>query len=528
MARGPETGAHETSTLRRLPLMRLFLLSAALVAAPAWSQAESESAPRSPAAETLGLETTAGAALYADAHRATIDFRLGEARDLYARLGAVEPASPAAAYGLEAAALYEAMLQEREPYLGQFYALNDSLTDLADDLPDSPQAELLRATARLHRALAYGRQERYVQAGRAFRSACGRFKSLARGSSPLSDADFGDGLCQIVAGSIPREYRWLGKLLGFTGTVQDGLAALDRASQRGAFRLEAAAVYALADGSLNERRANAQDRFAEVADGHPDSPLVGYLDGFLALADRRAPDAEVALRRALEAQSAPGVSPVPLVEATLGLTLFRLDDFDEASTHLDAFVRGYRGKALVAQSTLLAGLAHEMSGKRARAEATYRRVRALRDYDSDESAVREAEKRLEAPLSTSERTLLLGQNAFDSGRYERAVSVLQPVVTDASLPQEQRAEAAYRTGRAYQALEEWDRALGHFRLAADRPGDPLAKWGPWSLYHIGEVYEAQGEEADARNAYEAALDNEDAFDYRKSLEQRARAALERL
>ncbi|MEO0557769.1 MAG: tetratricopeptide repeat protein [Bacteroidota bacterium] len=506
--------------------MRLLIFLVALAIAPAFAQS---TPPARTATEVLlGIHTQEAAALYTAGRAATIDFRLAEANDLYRQLGAVEPTSPAAAYGLQTAALYQALLMEREPYLGRFYALNDSLADLADALPDSPEAEVLRGTARLHRALAYGRQERYTQAGRAFRSACGRFKRLARTSIPYPEADFGDGLCQIVAGSIPREYRWLGRLLGFTGTVQDGLAALERAAQDGPFQIEAAATFGIADASINERRAGAIGHFAEMAERYPASPLLGYLNGFLALSDRRASDAEEALQRAHAAQEAPGVMPVPFVQATLGLALFRLDRFEEATDHLDAFVRGHRGKALVAHSTLLSGLAWEMSGDRPRAEATYRRVRALRDYDSDESAVREAAERLEAPMSPSQRTLLLGANAFDSGRYERAVQVLQPIVTDSNLPQKERAEAAYRTGRAYQALENWDRAVGHFRLAADRPGDPLAKWGPWSLYHMGEVYEAKGELAEAREAYEDALDNDDAFDYRKSLEQRARAALERL
>jgi len=506
--------------------MRFLTLLVALAMAPAFAQATPPA--RDASSTLLGIQTPEGAALYAAARAATIDFKLAEARALYRQLGVIELESPAAAYGLQTAALYQALIMEREPYLGRFYALNDSLADLADALPDSPEAEILRGTARLHRALAYGRQERYTQAGRAFRSACGRFKKLHRTSIPHPDAAFGDGLCQIVAGSIPREYRWLGTLLGFTGTVQDGLAALEQAAQGGPFEIEAAATFAIADASINERRAGALARFSEVAEAHPASPLLGYLEGFLALSDRRAPEAEVSLRRALASLEQPGVEPVPFVQATLGRTLFRLDEFEEATEHLDDFVRGYRGKALVAQSTLLSGLAWEMSGDRRRAEATYGRVRALRDYDSDESAVREAAERLEAPLTASQRTLLLGANAFDSGRYERAVEVLQPVVTNADLPQKERAEAAYRTGRAYQALEDWDRAIGHFRLAADRPGDPLAKWGPWSLYHMGEVFEAKGELAEARSAYEEALDNEEAFDYRKSLEQRARAALERL
>src|SRR5690606_7444404 len=135
---------------------------------------------------------------------------------------------------------------------------------------------------------------------------------------------------------------------------------------------------------------------------------------------------------------------------------------------------------------------------------------------------------LERPLTETERTLLLGQNLYDGGRDREAITTLQPVLTSSSVEDVQRAEAAYRSGRAYQSLQNWDEALRHYRIAVERPGDPLAKWGPWSQLYIGEVYEALGDRDAARAAYRAALDNETEFDYNQALEQRARTALGRL
>lgn len=131
-------------------------------------------------------------------------------------------------------------------------------------------------------------------------------------------------------------------------------------------------------------------------------------------------------------------------------------------------------------------------------------------------------------MTSAERALLLGEAAFDGGSDLEAVRLLQPVVTDSELPAVVRAEAAYRTGRAYQSLERWADAQRHFQLAIDRPGDPLAKWGPWSIYHSGEIEEATGDLDAARQLYERVLEDETEFDYHKALEQRARTALERI
>jgi len=506
-----------------LALLGLFFAASAAAQSGASPSRVATAAPVTERArEVLGLDDDLAAARYADAYAAALDFRLAAAGDAFRALARDWPGSPAGVYGMEAVALWTALMTEEDGAYDRFYALNDSLLTLVEG--DAMGRPILAASAKLHRALAFGRQERYARAGNSFRDACGVFRDL---TGP--DAMYGQGVCEVAAGAVPRKYRWLARLFGFRGTVSGGLAKLDAASlSDGALAVDATVAFAIADASLNERRAGAADRLAALADAHPASPGLGYLAGFHLFLDRRADEAEVVLRRAASNLTAEGVQPVPFVQAHLGLTLFRQHRFAEAAPLLEDYARTFRGRALVAQATLYAGLAYELEGDRRRAEALYRRVRASRDYDSDLSAAREAEHRLEAPMTASERTLVLATASYDAGRYDEAVSLLQPIVTDRSISDVDRAEAAYLTGRARQAQEDWTDALRHYQLAIDRPGDPLAKWGPWSLYHAGEVYETMGDLDQAAARYRSVLENEDEFDYHKALEQRTRAALDRI
>jgi tetratricopeptide (TPR) repeat protein len=505
------------------PLLALLLAAVAVSAQPTPGGGADDPALTEAAQTALGL-SDAGAALYAEAYADALAFRLDDARAGFRRLGEVEPGSAAAAYGLESVALWEALVTEEDEVFDRFYALNDSLTARAEALGDAPGARLAVATAKLHRALAFGRQERYTRAGNAFREACGRFGDLAE-----ADALYGQGVCEVAAGAIPRKYRWLARLFGFTGSVAGGLDKLDRAADADAMlAVDATVAFAISDATLNERRAGSVDRLAALSDARPDSPVLAYLAGYHLLLDRRADEAEAVLRRAESALRGDGVAPVPFLDAHLGMALFRQRDFEAAAPILERYARTFRGRALVAQSTLYAGIAYEMVGDRRRAESLYRRVRAQREYDVDQWAERDAARRLEAPMTEAERALVIGGAAFDAGDYAEAVRVLQPIVTDGALPEVVRAEAAYRTGRARQAQESWDDALRHFRLAADGAGDDLARWGPWSVYHMGEVYEATGDLDGARRQYEKVLENEAEFDYHQTLEQRTRAALERI
>ncbi|WP_412063004.1 tetratricopeptide repeat protein [Rubrivirga sp. IMCC45206] len=508
--------------IARLPLLALLALS--LLAAPVRAQADGPEPLADPVRVALGIETDAGAALYAQGLAASLEMRLDDARRTFRQLAATEPESPAGVYGLESVALWQALVTEEDDAFDRFYALNDSLTTVVDSREGVPGARVLGGAAKLHRALAFARQERYLRAGNSLREACGRFDDLSE-----HDALFGQGICEVAAGAIPRSYKFVARLLGFRGSVAGGLAKLDAASSAsGLHAVDAVVAFAISDSALNERRAGSVDRLAALAEAHPDSPVLGYLAGFHLLVDRRADEAVAALRRAEAARDADGVLPLPVIDAHLGTALFRQRDFAAAAPLLEGFARTFRGRALLAQSTLHAGLAYEMLGDRRRAESLYRRVRAVRDYDADLSAEREAEYRMAHPLTASTRALVVGGAAYDAGDYADAIAALQPVVTGADLPAVERAEAAYRTGRALQATERWDDAVRHFQLAIDKPGDPLAKWGPWALYHQGEVREAQGDLDAAERIYTRVLDNEEEFDYHKSLEQRARAALERI
>lgn len=460
---------------------------------------------------------------------ALYNFRLDEARRHFRALGTLEPASPAAAYQLATVAFWTALTREDPGAYDRFYALNDSLRTVLAGVPASPWRTHMEGEMHLQRAAVLARQERYARAGTAFRDACAQFRSNTRGTQPFAESLVGLGACQVAAASIPRRYRWVARLFGFTGTVPQGMASLERAAETATFnRAEAAIGLAFVDAALNDRRGGKHAYAVRVAEAYPESPLVGMIFGSMLLTAREAERAEAVLARALAQTRRPGVDALPYLEAQLGIARMRLGRYAEAAAHFETYTRTYRGQAMVAQTTLLAGLARELSGDRRAAEAHYRRVRSNRDYDADRSAVREAARRLDHPMTPTERALLVGTHAFDAGRYDEAVRTFQGVLGNAQATADERAEAAFRTGRAYQALANYPEAVRHYELAIGLPADPQARWGPWSRYHIGEVRELEGDLAEARRIYRQVLANEADFDYAQALEQRARASLDRL
>ncbi len=458
-----------------------------------------------------------------------IDFRLEAAEAAFERLEAREAARPAARLHLAKIALWRALIFEQDDLYDRFFERSDALLDALGDTPASPWRTHFRAETELHRAVIHAKKADYTRAALALRQAYKHFETNVEDHPDFAESTWGMGVCHLAVGLVPKSFQWALKLLGFRGTVQQGLGEIAVSAKRSRYyRDEAAILFGLTDQFVNESKRGGLEVVEAVQARHPESPLVRYIYGAALLSQRRAGAAERQFREAHRRLGQPGVAPMPYVDFFLAEALFRQDDFEGAARYFRRFLQRFPGEALVAQANVRAGLALELSGRRAEALPYYRAVRVRDNYDGDAAARREADARLAAPLSARERTLLLGSNAFDSGRYREAVRVLQPIFGDGASAEVERAEAAYRSGRAYHVLGEWREALRHYGIAVDAPGDPLAKWGPWAQYYIGEVHEEQGDPAAARAAYQRALANDDEFAYHKALEQRTKAALDRL
>jgi tetratricopeptide (TPR) repeat protein len=468
-------------------------------------------------------------ALLEDGREEMIAFRLDAAEATFERLAHDPSGQPAALMHLAKIALWRAMIMEQDALYDRFFERSDRLHEALAELPDSPWRTHFRAESELYRALIHAKKTEYTRAALALRQAYNHFERNVEEHPQFFESTWGMGLCHTAVGLVPKKFRWMLRLMGFDGTVQQGLRAMERSAERSTYyREEASIVFALTDLIVNEGKEEGMAYVESLQARHPQSPLVNYIHGFVLLHERQAAEAEAALRRAARLLDREGVYPMPYVDYYLADALFRQNDFEEAAHHFERYVSTFPGRALVAQANLHLGLAREMGGDRGGAVRAYERVRTREDYDSDTEALREAQERMEAPLAGHERMLLLGGNAFDGGRYREAIRLLQPVLGDQRAPAVLRAEAAYRSGRAYHVLGDWTDALRHYRFAVSNPGDDRAKWGPWAQYYIGEVHEARGDEAAARVAYEGALAYDEPFAYHKALEQRAKAALGRL
>jgi tetratricopeptide (TPR) repeat protein len=461
-----------------------------------------------------------------DVRELIFDLRLEEAEG---RLSQMERrgGSAAALHHMSLISLLRGMLTDSDEHLDEFFERSDALKRALRSEPDGPWKLYLGAENELNRALAHTRANRQMRAALAGRAARDAYRTLHRRYPDFEEAYKGSGVIDLAIGTLPRAYQSVLRLIGIDGGVESGLSKLHRAAYRSEFSREEAGIFlALLMAQVERSSDEPVQVLAALRKKHPESPLLAYLHGYMLLHHRKSQQA-IAVLETVARVSDRSIT-IPYAHFYLGQAYLARDDYDRAIRAFEAYLSAYDGPSLRAQTLVGLGLAHELSGRRDRAMTFYRRVDASRGYDGDLAARREADARTVAPLDQMTRTLILARNAFDSGRCERAVSLLSPIVSDADLSAAHRAEAAYRLGRAYECLDRLDEALAWYAQGALNARFVEGRWAPWGHFYRAEILSRQGDHERARAEYEAAAAFSHAFDYRDALHQSIRAALDRL
>ncbi len=519
--------------MRLIRCLSFMILLSLLGVWPGWAQGGGGGAVRLASEgsdRVMLLRSDASERLLEEGRAQLLDFRLYEAERTFRRLYRQGDGAAAARYYLVSSSFLKALMTDEQVFFDEFEGRFDSLRQELEGLPASRWKTYLLAEAHLQRAFTAVKDERYFRSALAGRTAYRLFQELIEDDAAFYEPYKGMGLMHLFIGTMPKGQRRLLKILGYSGTIQQGLRELQQAAGHSLLNQDEASIFlALADVTLNNSATGGVETLARLHRAHPQSALLAYFYGFALMSNRRAVEAERVLRLAVEAGKSAGYFYIDYAEFYLAQTLFRRNQFAEAEPYYRHYLKRHRGAALKSLAHYELGLTLEMQGRRDEALVFYRQVRGDRAYDTDRSAYREAQRRLAAPLTPREQRLLLGRNAYDAGAYDQAEPLLRASFDEIGAPPTARAEASYRLGRVYHAQGRLDEALKAYQYAVAHPGnDPKARWAPWSQFYTGEIYAQRGQHPRAAAAFEAVLAYDHPFDYHEALEQQTKAALGRL
>ncbi len=474
------------------------------------------------------LETDASSALLVRGRAEVLAGRFEDGEETFYELAGRADGLPAAYHHLASTSLLRVLMFDREEDYARFFQRSDSLRELLGDVKKSPGRAFLEGETDFQRALAWSKQGHYIRAAMAGVSSYRALSNLVDDQPEFWEAYKSLGIVHATLGTLPRRYRRFLSVFGFDTDLEAGLDELEVALEHSAYGREETLLFlSILDSFDLPSRVNAVETLTELRQEFAGSPLFGAVLLDVLVRSRRVSEAEALL---VDLRSpAPGVIHLEYLEYFQAEAHFKQERWTKACEAYARYLSSHQGNAYRAVSTLNRGLALEMSGNRVEAEGVYASVIAGRDMDADEASERQARLRLSAPMSPARRRLLEARMAHDRSDYVRADTLLALL---ASQTEERSpaflAEVAYRRGRMFDVTGRDSLALVQYQQAIDRPGDPSAKWAPYSLFYLGQIQEEAGLRVEARKAYRAVIDYKPAYDYRGTNEQRARFALERL
>ena len=474
------------------------------------------------------LEQEEDRALLEEGRTHLFSMRLEAATDVFDALAERPDGAVAAAYHHALQALLQSVITDDDQYIAAFDERYEALREALNAVPESRWRTYLAAEARLMRTLMLAKQNRVVRAAFAARGAYSRYQDAASGAASFAEPYKGLGIFHLAIGSLPSGYQRVLSILGFSGSIEQGIRELEQARDGAYATVEATAYLGLIDVVIRYRTAEAVARFEALREAYPESPLMAYLLAYALLEDRQGGAALEVAQHAVRQGQQPRYFFVDYAEYYLAQALFRHNRFQPAATYYRRYLARHEGPGLRAPANLYAGLALELTERRAEAVVFYRRVQDDRDFDADQAAYREAQRRLDAEISFADRLLVRATNAFYAGQYHLSRVLLAQVGSAETATPPIRARARYYLGRVAYAQGQWPAAEQHFQRTLEAPGRRTDGLAPWSHFYLGQMRQAEGAADAAEAHYTEALNFATPFDYHQWLEQRVAAARETL
>ena len=333
------------------------------------------------------------------------------------------------------------------------------------------------------------------------------------------------GPLQIAAGTIPKGYQWLGNLMGVKGNISEGiknLAAYITSPDATAniFKNEAIFYYCYlkfhVENKPDEVLAYIRNQHLDVVNNH----LFTYMAANLSLNNQQSASTKTyVLQRNMSAD----YMPTAVWDFEIAYSkLYHLEP--DATVYFERFLNTFKGSFYVKDSWLKLGWSYLLQGNTAQYNHCMDQVKTKGNVetDADKRALKEA-KSGKVPNLFLLKARLLSDGGYTSEAYQMMTGKGTADFTN----EEDKLEFAYRAGRIYEQMNKYDDAiqayLGTIRIGKNR----TEYFGARAALQTGMIYEKQKNNKPMAIAfYQQVMAMED-HDYKNSLDQKAKAGIER-
>ena len=332
-------------------------------------------------------------------------------------------------------------------------------------------------------------------------------------------------LLKAMVGSVPDNYRWMLKILGFSGDLKTSvskyeslLTKMDHTPEYAIFGKESRVIYAYLNYFMMNRPIEAWKQIDLAAKDYATNPLDAFMRANIAM---RVKKNDIAIETlSAYASDSP---PIPYLDYMMGIARLQRGDRN-AGFFLGRYLSEYQGEHYIKDAWLKLGWAFLLIGDTKHYQSAMQLVpiSGSAQLEEDKNAVREAaESKYLVP------DILRSRLYFDGGYLDKAKAEIQKVTPNSLSNDRQKSEYYYRYARILDATANTNQALEYYQMIIDKYSNTSTYFAPAACLYTGMIWEKYGNSAKAKAYYKQCIAYKN-YDYKDSFDQKAYAGLKRV
>lgn len=417
----------------------------------------------------------------------------------------------------------------------KFFALSERVIQICEQRLERNDKD---ATAKFflggmygYRGLAYQRDGSILKAAWDGRKGYFLLKDAAADTT-LIDAQMGFGLFSYLVAKVPRSFRWILNILGFSGDVEGGLQSLRLAAERGVYT-RSEATFFLSTFLYNERRYDeAYAYLNRLLQKHPENTLFLILYAQWEFRQERLESALAAAKKAIEINERKKVKyGGEFAYSVLAHYTFVQGDFARAREHYESYLKQAASPKAVPNSVYYRlGVCYELTGARGPATWAYSQMQPAeigKGNPWEAYYYRKGQELLKRPFDEIDKKLLLADNAQTLKRYDTARKEYEALLYKNPIDDDRLALALYGLAQIARDENKDEEALQYGKRLLTLKLEREIWLYPHTHLLLGQIYARQGALTEARRAFESAK-RYDRYDFQFRVESRVEEELEKL
>jgi hypothetical protein len=369
------------------------------------------------------------------------------------------------------------------------------------------------------RALIEAKFKNFLTSVNQLRKAKNYFESNAKQFPNFHEQDIYLGTIQCIAATVPKGYKWLANLLGFSGSFSGGLALQQQAIkyQNPNNELDNIMLIAYTKQYILNKPEDAWKYLQPFTTKAENNRLLTFLLANIALNQNNASQVITMLN-----MDKPGFMSFPfLYYEKASAQMYQLDNAAIAS--FQKYLDNYKGKFYLKDAYQKMAFMYYLNGDNAQVQKCKQTILKVGHAEA------EADKQAQEFATSKEmphKQLLQARLLTDGGYGTKAINILRQVDFKTLKPDE-LLEYYYRYGRTQDLMGSTELALKNYATTYEKGKSSTTYFAARASVQSAMIYEAENKVALARQWYNFCLDLGD-HQYKNSIDQKAKAGLKRL